>query len=183
MAVLQLDPTDATHVQQFSEIRLRALQTDPAAFGSTYERELAFDEAAWRGRLAGFAGHPGTVFVVDATVATSTTGATTNELVAPLLGVVGVGLPERTDAALWGMWIAPEGRRRGVAAQLLETAEAWAVHSGAQTVTLWVHRSNDGAQALYEGRGYELVGPDDLPADVPDSCSDEICMRARLGST
>ena len=176
--MLQLDPDDATHRKQFSEIRLRALQTDPAAFGSNYERELAFNNGAWRRRLASYAGHPGAVFAAVSTA----TGPATNELVAAAVGIVGVGMPERTDAAIWGMWVAPEGRRRGVAAQLLDTAESWAVQSGAQTATLWVHRSNDGAQALYAGRGYKLVGPDDLPAAVPDSCSDEICMRARLGS-
>lgn len=178
MDVLQLDPSNATHVKQFSKIRLRALQTDPAAFGSGYARELAFNDDAWRGRLASYAGHPGAVFAVASTA----TGAANSDPAAAPVGIVGVGMPERRDAVIWGMWVAPEGRRQSVAAQLLDCAEAWAVQSGAHTATLWVHRSNDGAQALYEGRGYELVGPGDLPADVPDSCSDEICMRARLGS-
>jgi ribosomal protein S18 acetylase RimI-like enzyme len=176
MDVMQLDPSDAVHVGRFREIRLRALQTDPAAFGSSYERELAFDDDAWRGRLAGFAGHPGAIFVA---VSTATQTETNGPIAAPV-GIVGVGLPERTDAAIWGMWVAPEGRRRGVAEQLLVTAEAWAAQSGARTATLWVHRTNDRAQALYEGRGYQLVGPDELPERIPDSCSDEICLRARL---
>jgi len=45
MDVLQLDPANATHIKQFSEIRLRALHTDPAVFDSTYERELTFSDA------------------------------------------------------------------------------------------------------------------------------------------
>jgi GNAT superfamily N-acetyltransferase len=178
MDALQLDSDDATHRQQFSAIRLRALQTDPAAFGSNYERELAFDDDAWRARLAGFAGHPGAVFAVD-----SSGDGTSGDLADPLIGIVGVGLPEPLDAVIWGMWVAPEGRRRGIAAQLLDTAEAWAMQSGARTATLWVHRANVGAHTVYQCHGYELVGPDDLPADVPDSCSDEICMRIRLGSS
>ena len=165
MDVLQLDSTNATHVAQFSAIRLRALQTDPAAFDSTYERELAFGDAEWRARLTSFAGHPGAVFAVFPGVAT-----------APV-GIVGVGLNEPADATIWGMWVAPEGRRQGIAAQLLDSAEAWTVESGAATATLWVHHSNDAAQALYRSRGYELVGPDDLPANVPDACCGEVCMR------
>jgi len=73
MDVLQLDPTNATHVRQFREIRLCALHTDPAAFDSTYERELAFSDAAWRGHLASFAGHPGAVLA--AYTAATTGGA------------------------------------------------------------------------------------------------------------
>jgi ribosomal protein S18 acetylase RimI-like enzyme len=179
MNVIQLDPTDGAHVKQFREIRLRALQTDPTAFGSDYERELAFNDDAWQGRLAGFAGHPGAVF---AAVSTATPTGTDEPAGAPV-GIVGVGMPERTDAAIWGMWVAPEGRRRGVAAQLLDTAESWAVQSGAQTATLWVHRANDRAQALYKSRDYELIGPDDPVAHVPVSCADEVCLRARLSST
>jgi ribosomal protein S18 acetylase RimI-like enzyme len=192
MDVLQLDPTNATHVAQFSVIRLRALQTDPAAFDSTYERELAFGDAEWRARLTSFAGHPGAVFTVAAAATGGGADAATNETaVAPVgmvgvgmvgVGMVGVGLNTPTDATIWGMWVAPEGRRRGIAAQLLDSAEAWSVESGVVTATLWVHRSNDGAQALYRSRGYELVAPDDLPANVPDACCGEVCMRARLAS-
>ena len=190
MDVLQLAPANATDVKQFSEIRLRALLTDPAVFDSTYERELALNDAQWRGRLASFAGHPGAVLAVFTVVATPTrvvavtaAGARPNETVAAPVGIVGVGLPEPTDATIWGMWVAPEGRRRGLGAELLDNAEAWAVRSGAETATLWVHRSNNEAQALYQSRGYELVGPDDLPATVPDACCGEVCMRARLAST
>jgi ribosomal protein S18 acetylase RimI-like enzyme len=174
MDVLQLDPANATHVKQFSAIRLRSLLTDPAAFDSTYERELACSDAEWRARLEGFAGHPGAVFAVFAVFADVAT--------APA-GIVGIGLPEPADATVWGMWVAPEGRRRRIAAQLLDSAEAWAAESGAQTATLWVHSSNDAAQALYRSCGYELVAADDLPAEVPDACCGEVCMRARLAST
>lgn len=109
-------------------------------------------------------------------------GAGPNQVASPV-GIVGVNLPEPTDAAIWGMWVAPESRRRGLAAELLHNAEAWAAKSGADTATLWVHRSNIEAQALHHSRGYKLVEPDDLPADVPDACCAEVCMRARLAST
>ena len=177
MDVLQLDSTNATHVAQFSVIRLRALQTDPAAFDSTYERELAFGDAEWRARLSSFAGHPRAVFTVAAAATGGRAGPATNETVDAPVGIVGVGLNEPADATIWGMWVAPEGRRRGIAGQLLDSAEAWTAESGATTATLWVHRSNNGAQALYRSRGYELVGPDDLPANVPDACCGEVCMR------
>lgn len=179
MDVLQLDPTNATHITQFSKVRLRCLQTDPAAFDSTDKQELAFGDAEWRARLESFAGHPRAIFAV-VTVVGAPTGAATSETAAAPIGIVGVGLPEPADATIWGMWVAPEGRRRGLAAQLLDNAEAWALESGAETATLWVHRTNDGAQALYRSRAYKLVGPDGLPANIPDACCGEVCMRTRL---
>ena len=176
MAVFQLDPDIGIHVELFRAIRLRALRTDPAAFGSDHERESAFDDTAWRSRLAGYAGRPGAVFAVDSATDSTRTG----EPVAPLVGVVGVGLPESDDAAIWGMWVAPDGRRRGTAHRLLDAAEGWATTAGARTATLWVHRINDGAQAVYHRRGYAPVAPADLPAQTPPACNDEICMRLRL---
>jgi hypothetical protein len=35
---------------EFSQIRLKALQTDPEVFGSNYEKESQMTEADWRGR-------------------------------------------------------------------------------------------------------------------------------------
>lgn len=176
MAVHQLDPNVARHIELFSEIRLRALRADPAAFGSNYEREAAFNDTDWRARLASFAGHPGAVFALDS----SADDGRQIEPVGPLIGIVGVGLTEPDDAAIWGMWVAPAGRRRGTAGQLLDAAERWATDSGAQTATLWVHRTNESAKAVYAGRGYQLVGTEDLPAEVSPACNDEMCMRLRL---
>ena len=179
MPVFRLDPDVARHVALFREIRLLALHTDPAAFGSNHERELAFDATDWRARLAGFAGHTGAVFAIDS----SPDDAQSVEPVAPLIGMVGVGLPEPDDAAIWGMWVAPDRRRHGIANQLLDAAEQWAVTSAARTATLWVHRTNDGAKAVYDRRGYELVRADDVRGRVPPECNDEICMRLRLELT
>lgn len=38
-------------IQQSKTLRLKALRTDPSAFGSTYEREVAFDDDVWEARL------------------------------------------------------------------------------------------------------------------------------------
>jgi len=37
--------------REFSEVRLKALQTDPTVFGSNYEKESQITEAEWRSRL------------------------------------------------------------------------------------------------------------------------------------
>jgi ribosomal protein S18 acetylase RimI-like enzyme len=176
VAVLQLDPNVERHVELFREIRLLALRTDPGAFGSDHARESAFRDADWVSRLAGFGEHPGTVFAID-----SSPGTTRSvEAVGPLIGMVGVGVAEPGDATIWGMWVAPDSRRRGIANRLLDAAELWAAASQAHTATLWVHRTNDEAKMVYERRGYALIGATDRPAEVSPECNDEICMRLRL---
>ncbi|KMU78882.1 hypothetical protein CISG_07399 [Coccidioides immitis RMSCC 3703] len=44
-------PTLAVLSQNFRKARLAALQADPSAFSSSYERESQFDDAAWARRL------------------------------------------------------------------------------------------------------------------------------------
>ncbi|KAM7192006.1 hypothetical protein V8F33_008584 [Rhypophila sp. PSN 637] len=41
----------AFYLNYYKPFRLRALKTDPSAFSSSYERELAFDDDKWRSRL------------------------------------------------------------------------------------------------------------------------------------
>ncbi|MDQ3711039.1 MAG: hypothetical protein M3388_02280 [Acidobacteriota bacterium] len=36
---------------EFSQVRLKALETNPEVFGSNYEKESQMTEAEWRGRL------------------------------------------------------------------------------------------------------------------------------------
>jgi GNAT superfamily N-acetyltransferase len=50
--------------------------------------------------------------------------------------------------------VAASARGQGVAAALLDVAEAWARASGAKQVLLHVRRGAQGVRRLYEARGY-----------------------------
>ncbi len=122
--------------------RLRALATNPEAFGSNYGREAAFDEETWRSRLRGFAGRPGVVMVDELD-----DGGVT--------GTVGVGRFETDDEAIiWGMWVDPAHRRQGVAQRLLDAAIDWARDHDHRSVALHVMDGNDGAHRLYLDAGF-----------------------------
>lgn len=45
------DSSIRSYVEQYKTFRLLALKTNPEAFGSTYEREIAFSDDIWYGRL------------------------------------------------------------------------------------------------------------------------------------
>ena len=52
------------------------------------------------------------------------------------------------------LYVDESARRRQVASRLLEAVEAYAWSFGASRITLNVERTNTGAQALYEARGW-----------------------------
>ena len=82
------------------DVRLRALRDAPSAFGSSYEREAAFGAAEWAQRVAT------AVFV-----------AVEDERA---LGMAGGFVDERGSTILWGMWVDPAARGRGLAEPLVD---------------------------------------------------------------
>ena len=128
--------------EQLKEIRLRALRTDPAAFGSTLAREEAFPDETWRARLASNA-----TFV--ATMGDDWVGMST--------------LLDGPEPEIVGLWVAPEARRGGVAVALIHACIARAQGSGATKIHLWATVENDAALALYRRAGFAETG---APKDV-----------------
>jgi RimJ/RimL family protein N-acetyltransferase len=152
-------------VALYRTIRLRALSSDPRAFGSNFERESAFDDETWRSRLRGIQGHPGVVHL-----AATETGAS--------IGVAGVGFTpdEPTSAYLWGMWVAPEARGTGASRALVAACIGWARSAGALHIVLDVKRDNTPAIALYERMGFVHSGI--VPGE--DACAGELRMTQPL---
>ena len=133
---LRVDEADALR-----ELRLRALQDSPWAFGSSYARELGHAPEWWetRARQAG-----DVVYVVDGGDA--------------LAGMAGGFVPDDEETVwLWGMWVAPEARGRGLGRALAESVIGWA---GERRVTLEVTDDERGrpAEALYRSLGFEPTG-------------------------
>ncbi len=125
--------------ETYRDIRLLALASDPDAFGSRLEIEQAFDEARWRERLGGSA------------------------IFAAMVGHRAVGLAgglatQSGGAELVSMWLAPEWRGSGVAAELIESVADWAESSGFTSLRLWVVEGNLRAERAYEKSGFVRTG-------------------------
>lgn len=168
MELRALTPDD---VDLYRPIRLRALSTDPGSFGSTYERESAFDDATWRSRLAGRGDRRGVVFLATQQAAP---GAEMQSV-----GVAGVYHTEDPGVVyLWGMWVAPEARGTGVSRALVEACIGWANAEQGTAIVLDVVRENTPAVTLYRRFGFEPTG---RIGGLPDDPSvDEMEMRLPL---
>jgi ribosomal protein S18 acetylase RimI-like enzyme len=137
----------------YQEIRLRALEDSPDAFGSTLERESGFGEDDWRTRLTG------PLYVVLDPDAVS----------------VGGLFDDAGTAHVWGMWTDPAHRGRGHARAILDTL----LPAGA-SAALHINTANAVARGVYERYGF--VGTGELEPLRPGSDQQIECMVLRRGS-
>lgn len=124
------------------DIRLTALQSDAAAFGSSLERERSFKESHWRMRAR----------------TTPTFVVRTGDRAVGLIGVIREPGAPAQERHLIALWVDPEHRAQGVAQVLLAAAEDWSVQDGASLISLWLVDGNDEAADLYRGAGYAPTG-------------------------
>jgi RimJ/RimL family protein N-acetyltransferase len=118
------------------ELRLAALREDPGAFGSSSERETTYEPLHWEM----LAGGPGAVFV----------GGDWD-------GMAGVYL-EAQEPRLWGMWVAPSARGRGLGRALAEAVIGWARDRAFTRLRLGVTAAAPDALRLYERLGFAATG-------------------------
>ncbi len=130
-------------VETVRALRLHALSDAPDAFGSTYEREVAFPRSVWAERLR----TPG-----NATLVCEADGDP--------CGMVTVVRDDNDTQLAWlvGMWIAPTARGTGGADLLVTAALRWAGAECLTTVRLHITAGNDRAERLYRRHGFNPTG-------------------------
>lgn len=122
-------------------IRLRALLDAPDAFGSTYEESVARPAERWPEQLRDL---PTFVAVEDDID----------------VGIVRCARDKADTEAAWliSMWVAPEARRRGVGAILVDAVINWAHANRVSRLLLEVADGNAPAIALYARKGFTPNG-------------------------
>jgi ribosomal protein S18 acetylase RimI-like enzyme len=164
MSQLQIHRLSAADAADYRAIRLAALQQEPQAFGSTYEAEA--------GRpLSGFAERLSSSVVLGA------------YLDGRIVGMAGFkqqeGARERHKAFVWGTYVEPGMRRRGVAAALM-AAVLEAATDVVEQLTLCVVKDNVEAIALYRKLGFEVYGVEPRALKRGSGYADEVLMMRRL---
>ncbi|HEY5822615.1 MAG TPA: GNAT family N-acetyltransferase [Propionibacteriaceae bacterium] len=122
------------------EIRLRALQEAPTAYGSSYAREITFTEQDWRERLA-------TAYTY---LASGPDGAVVGT-------VTGVWMQDG-DVYLVAMYVAPTARGGGLAHALIDKVVGVTARRAGSRVVLRVTEGNDTAERCYRRYGFRPTG-------------------------
>ena len=139
IAIRRLDGADA---EDYRTIRLAALAREPEAFGSVYDAEVARPIEAFAERLA-----TSQVF-----------GAYAGDRIVGLAGFKPESGPKDNHKAfVWGLYVRPSARGRGVARALMAAIIASA-RDQVEQLTLAVVEGNDAARTLYENLGFEVYG-------------------------
>jgi ribosomal protein S18 acetylase RimI-like enzyme len=164
--VVQVRPLRPEEAEAFRSIRLEALQRHPEAFGSTLEREAAQPLGFFAERLARNA-----VF-----------GAFQGEA---LVGVVGFyaldGPKTRHKGVLWGMYVKPAARGRGVAEALTARVIAQAHRERVEALQLTVVSPNERALRFYRRMGFSTYGVEPRALKHYGAYFDEVLMVRFLG--
>lgn len=151
---------DGAALADYTAIRLEALQRAPDAFASDYDDEAAAGDAFHALRL-----NSGAVY-----------GAYHDGRIAGMIGVI--CFPERKirhRAAIWGVYVSPDCRRKG-AGRLLMEAALNGMPAHIKRVTLGVATHNEAAMSLYRSMGFEQYGVEKMALIDRGQSYDEYLM-------
>ena len=143
MRIRTLEPAD---VELFYSFRLRGLRDNPEAFGSTYAEESDLPAEARHSHF-------------HCTDENFVLGAFGED--GQLIGVAGfyraTRLKLRHKGVVWGMYVSPESRGRGVGgALLLAIIERGRSLPGLEQISLDVVTVNETARGLYLSQGFQV---------------------------
>ena len=146
----------------YRELRLRGLKEHPDAFTSSHAEESERPVAATERRIA----PDSSDWVFGAFIG------------GELAGVVGLSREPRAKnrhkASIFGMYVAPDHRRRGIGAGLLRHAiDSARAQSSLEQLVLTVTDTNVTARTLYEHFGFRSFGVEPRAISVGDTYFDK----------
>jgi len=116
----------------FAELRLRSLRSDPAVFGSTFEEEGKQGDDEWKAAVSDERTAIFGLFFGDVPIGISAISYYRSD-------------PARKTAILWGTWIEPEYRGKGLSEMLYRERLEWARGEEALTRIIVSHRESNAA--------------------------------------
>jgi len=146
ISIRQIDESDW---REYREVRLKALKSDPKVFGSNYEKAKNDSKEDWKESVR--AKHMAVFLIFD------------DE---ELIGMTGVVVPQdrvaKSTALLWGSWLEPNYRRKGISDLMYKTRIDWAKQQPEIRRIEVSHReSNLASKYANQKHGFKLVREED----------------------
>jgi len=164
--VREVEPGDADALRR---LRADALTRHPAAYATADHEEAALTPADWLVRATPTP--QATIWLAE-----GEGGA-----LAGLAGIRGDGRARTGHVAeLWGVYVAPDHRGRGVGDALVGAAVRWARGQGFARIRLNVDTENAGAARLYLRHGFVVHGREPDVIRVGEDRRDEYLMHLVL---
>ena len=165
-SAIVIRPVQGEEWQQYRDLRLNALESDPLAFGSTLRREQGFAPEVWKDRIS-----QGRQTLVSCTwVAVNAAGRFVGTTAA-------VDMEGRVH--IFAMWVDPEYRDVGIGGRLLDAALTWIRETHpARAVVLDVNPRQIAAVRLYESRGFRSTGSSSPLPHTPGERTIEMTLPA-----
>jgi RimJ/RimL family protein N-acetyltransferase len=167
-SMLDFRPLQRDHWSAFQALRLRSIADSPLATYPTYDEEAGRSPEEIQERMAESATQ--VVF-----------GAFDGDT---LIGIAGLRRDALVQVAhkavLWGVFLHPDWRQRGLARQLLHALFTYARTRGIEQIRLSVNVENPPAARLYRALGFESYGREPRAMRVDDRYYDEDLMMLRL---
>lgn len=144
--MVSLELISRKNTLEYKDLRIRALQDTPSAFGSTYAQESELTDDDWLERADQWSGDNSAAFL-----------ALDSEVPCGLAGCF-INRDDPSQADLVSMWVSAAHRRVGVGCALVNAVLDWARAKGVRRVQLMVTRNNDAAIKFYENLEFSLTG-------------------------
>jgi RimJ/RimL family protein N-acetyltransferase len=152
-------------VEALIDIRLEALQNHPVAFSADYENDLQRPLAEWLQRI----GESPTFMAWDGDTAA---------------GMAGIfsGWSSKTShqGTIWGVYVRPAYRGRGLCEDLVRRCLEWARENGKKIVYIAAASNNTAAIRCYERCGFSVFGLQPTAICVDGRYYDELLMAQVL---
>lgn len=141
--------------ERFRAVRLEALRSDPGVFSARLADALARSDEGWQDFLR----NPNTAVF----------GVFDGE---QMIGITGISIdredPTGETAMLWGSWLRPDYRGRGISKAMYEARLGWAkAHPICKKVVVSHRESNIASRNANQKNGFRFVGKSD-PQTWPD---------------
>ena len=171
---MTIRPVHPADLAAFRAMRLEAVRDYPLAFTADLAETSARPIEWWRDLISRNGGD-GTASVVM--VADAGEGG-----LAGMTGLFSPTQPKLAHAAtIWGVYVRPSFRGRGIGEQLLRACIDWARAKNFTTVKLSVVEGNEFARRCYERVGFTPYGVEPLAVQWEGKLYDETLMAIRLG--